>query len=257
MEKKLYDPVTHAQAIRWRPVTTLVINETEKIIKSVRELKSNVDKVSITGNDKMLDGWLNEREREEFVNKIMEYQQAVQQGVDSVVMDSVSRKWLLLDLQQIKGTLLVWAERNRIEKVVRSLLEQTDWTSTKLILAKIENDILIAETKLIKIFNRQIASYTYGMVEKYSVVATQNSSVLKKGGILEITAGVGTFTTPDSAQILINGKKFPFNSENVVVYRKRLNASPGSYSIPVKIRLMRLDSSLIWLNKEIKYTVIE
>lgn len=88
-----------------------------------------------------------------------------------------------------------------------------------------------------------------------SVLVGQSSQVVRKGGELIITAGVGTFSPVSSPKILINGKRIYLNEHALAEYRLRVSTLKGKYTVPVKIKYMNQDGEEVSQEFEIEYEV--
>lgn len=106
----------------------------------------------------------------------------------------------------------------------------------KAILAKFQNDTRIAENRIVTFCNEQIGS-TDGdwFYDYYSAIVGQSSNIIKPGGELKISAGVGSYSRAVQPKIRINGMLVPLNEEAVATYKLKVPQKPGEYKVPVLI----------------------
>lgn len=123
------------------------------------------------------------------------------------------------------------------------------------LLSKFENNVLILENQLVTFCNLQ-----QGYIDEYfstiSILIGQNSNYLKGGDELEITAGIGAFSSTVKSEIMINDK--PIQVVNgVAVYKIKTQQKAGKYFIPVKIEYVAEDGRKEVVTKNISYTILE
>jgi hypothetical protein len=123
-------------------------------------------------------------------------------------------------------------------------------------LNKIQADILITENELIKYCDDH-AELIIDSYDKYSVIIAQNSSCVKKGQWMEITAGVGAFSISAEPKITCNGIDIPLGDGGAAVYRVKADGNPGNYSIPVKVEFVKPDGTRSIIAKKIRYTIAD
>jgi len=124
------------------------------------------------------------------------------------------------------------------------------------VLAKFENDIRNTESKLI--------SYCYyrsfPMIDRYEAFQTLvgiNSSCVKAGDVIEINAGVGSFSVASQPKFTIDGKIISCNENGIIVYKFKSPLKAGKYYKSVKIEYTKPDGTKEVRTKNIEYTVIE
>lgn len=104
---------------------------------------------------------------------------------------------------------------------------------------KAKNDVLILESQFSEYFNNK-----FGMIiedcTQFSAIVGQNTSHLREGEILEVTAGIGSYTVAAKPTFKINGQIIPPNAEKIAVYKLRVEGN-GKKSIPVKIIFIGID----------------
>jgi len=89
----------------------------------------------------------------------------------------------------------------------------------------------------------QIGVLDGGGFQVFSAIAAQNTTFLKSGELLEITAGVGSFSVAARPKITIDGKNIPLDPDGTAIYRIKAPGKPGKHVIPVKIEFVKPDGS--------------
>jgi len=105
--------------------------------------------------------------------------------------------------------------------------------SSTFIIEKTKNEILYLESILSQYLNEQL-----GLMERsYTVFSTllgQNTTHLRSGEILEITAGLGSYTLAANPKFIINGNVVNPDGEARVSYKLKVSGK-GKQNVPVKI----------------------
>ena len=123
------------------------------------------------------------------------------------------------------------------------------------LLSKFENNVLIIENQFVTFCNFQ-QSYRDIFFSTFNTLIGQSSNYLKGGDELEITAGVGAFSTTNNPKITVNDKLIPLEN-GVAIYKIKAQLKAGKYFIPVKIEYITEDGRKEVVTKNISYTVIE
>ena len=105
-------------------------------------------------------------------------------------------------------------------------------------------------------FNALVPQPYHGF-EAFYPLTTINSSNLKAGQPIEITAGLGGFSVVSKPTFVINGKNMPLNTDGVAVYNTIATGKPGRHFIPVTITYFKPDGSQSSISKKIEYTISE
>lgn len=134
--------------------------------------------------------------------------------------------------------------------------KNTSDESSRAFLTELQNRIKNLELKTVTFCNEQIGSTDgEGFFTSYSFIVGQNYKVLNQGTQLEITAGVGAFSTASNPEIKINGIPVDINESGYCVYKKKINKSPGNYSLPIQISYTDQDGKKQIITKTLEYTV--
>ncbi len=123
-----------------------------------------------------------------------------------------------------------------------------------LFLNKFKNDIYTFENDIITYCNGVTTPiiHTYNA---FSVIIVQSSNIVKKGDIIEITAGVGEFSIAATPKIVIDNKVSPINESAFTTYKLKAQNKAGYYTVPVRITYTKSDGMMESKNYTIGYTV--
>jgi gliding motility-associated protein GldM len=121
------------------------------------------------------------------------------------------------------------------------------------ILSKFQNDVRTSENKVVAFCHEQVGKVSVRF-DKFAAIIGQSSNYIMPGQEIEVTAGVGAFSTKASPQISIGGKTVQVD-ENGVAKIKVPTAGVGQHSIPVHISYTDQDGKQQVIDKTIPYTV--
>jgi hypothetical protein len=102
-----------------------------------------------------------------------------------------------------------------------------------MVLTEFQNSVRVFENRTIAFCRQQIPSSDVFFM--YSPLIAQNSTYLKAGETLEITAGVGGFVGQANPKFKIRGMALDINDSGFVRYTMKAPLQPGTYSIPLEI----------------------
>lgn len=125
-------------------------------------------------------------------------------------------------------------------------------------LNKLQNNIRINENKMLLFCNENIN--TDLIIEdftSYSAIVAQNTSCPMPGELIEITAGVGSFSTLNKPEITINNKLIALEYDGAARYKIKSSRKPGKHYIPVKIEYTDQDGKSLTIQKTVEYTVMK
>lgn len=122
-------------------------------------------------------------------------------------------------------------------------------------LSKFENDT--------KIMENQFVSYCHNKSSPVMIIddfvaplVSQSSTNVKGGDEIEITAGVGAFSTVMKPVISIRGKSLQLGEDGTALYKLKAPLEPGKYSLPVTFQYTKADGTSGVMIKEVGYTVV-
>lgn len=125
--------------------------------------------------------------------------------------------------------------------------------SSSLIFEKVKNDILYLELISSQYFNEQLGL----MIKNYttfSALLGQNTTHLRSGETLEITAGVGSYTVAANPRFIINGITVTPDSNARGTYKLKVSGK-GKKSLPVRIQFTSQNGSPEFHDFNIDYFV--
>lgn len=271
IEAKFKDPRTHRDAEIWQPRADMVTKGTDSIALFIEKLKSELLKQSDSlrkANAPIVEE-LYETNGNGYVllNKLSTFKESIP-GIFKI-NDFFDKPYLVNNLKRDLGFLLDTismlpgygaslseSQRNIYKK---KWVEENFAGSTSLLtmmqLNKIKSEVLAAERVLVSYFNSQIkASYICGGPFPLAVI---NSSYVKSGQSIEVTAGIGQFNEAAKANVTIDGKEIKLNSDDVAQYRFKATGKPGKHIIPVSIMYYMADGTKAQVRKNIEYIIAE
>lgn len=94
-----------------------------------------------------------------------------------------------------------------------------------------------------------------GFFTSYQAIVGQSSSYVKAGEKIEITAGIGSFSTQERPVITINRNNVSLRETGAAVYSFKASNKPGKHFVPVKIEFTNQDGQKMTQEFNVKYTV--
>src|SRR5215218_2955780 len=120
-------------------------------------------------------------------------------------------------------------------------------------LSKFQNDVKTSENKVVAFCHEQVGKVAVRF-DTYAAVIGQSSSYVMPGQEIEITAGVGAFSTGAKPEITINGSRAALEADGAA--RAKFTAGGvGQHTVPVTIVYMDQDGKRQTITKNIEYTV--
>lgn len=134
-----------------------------------------------------------------------------------------------------------------------SYFHMTPTVAALTILSKFQNNARNAENTLVNYAHSKIGSVAF-VYDKFAAVVGQSSSYLMPGEKMQITAGVGAFSSAAQPQITIGGAPVAINADGVAI--KEFSADGGGErSIPVTVAYTKPDGTKESKSYTIKYAV--
>lgn len=124
-------------------------------------------------------------------------------------------------------------------------------------LRKFQNNVRVLENKLVTYCFNQILSYSGCGFSVFNPIIGQSSTYVKGGDIIEITAGIGSFSATASPQITIDNKKVEINESAVAIYKLTAASKAGKYLVPVVIEFIKPDGAKGTFSTKLEYKVKE
>lgn len=129
-----------------------------------------------------------------------------------------------------------------------------DSSLDRLTLKRIENDIELSEYRVIHYCLNNTAELILDRHRMWPIVSV-SSQIVKPGGTIGITAGMGEFSAEAAPIIFINNKIVPLTDYTTAISEVHAPEKPGRYKIPVKIEFTNPDGSKSYFSKTIAFDV--
>ena len=272
LEYKLQDPQTKTKAEVWQPKSKQLQKLSTEFKHAIdtlcRELKIEAGQKAgkvlydVT-NKKLVTALFQNRGRAlELLNRLIVYKISILSITkpEEFVDNPILKKDLTDHIDTLKINLLTYAEaNNKPRKDTNNLVKWFQNASVAGaigILAKIQNDALMAENNLLNYFNSMVVS-NYDGFDVYHELITQNSKYLRTGQTIEIKAGVGAFSLRAKPTIKINKIAIPIDMEGLSTYTMIINNKPGKYFIPVSVEFTKPDGTKNMISKNVAYEVVQ
>ena len=243
---KLAKGISHEQATIWYPKAIKVKEKSESLFQQLEDIKNSIKKDSLQKQNNYFDKTV----LHTLYNTLLKYKTEVL-NVDSEVYYTFYNNLTI--------TSGAFDSTEKTEKEFTELYFFMNTSSPKQLIAtvsKLQNNIKITENAIITFCERKINNSFCGY-DVFEDLVSLNYKHLKLGEKLEVTAGIGSFSTLVLPQIFINGKKRNLNAEGFVKYKINVPNKPGKYFIPVKINFKKPDGTNATLKKQIEYNVDE
>ncbi len=260
LKEQLADSRNWESTIIWQPKAMYIKELSDSIIKYIRELKEELKNEAGTdkpgdngssqeGNLTVTDHVFESHGRgKELFEKLLKYRQdvlLVDSGLNEMFRDNV-----IIFIGNFDYT------RNDKAAFIKTYFNNIPLIATNAMLSKFENNVKIIENRLVTYcYNR-----TFIIDEHYTVfraIVAQSSNYVKAGDEIEITAGVGSFSTASQPKFMIDGKLISGDENGIVVYKFKTPSKAGKYSKAIKIEYTKPDGTKESMTKNIEYTVIE
>lgn len=121
------------------------------------------------------------------------------------------------------------------------------------ILSKFQNDVKTAENRVVQHCHNKVGEVAVRF-DTYAAIVGQNSTYLMPGQELEITAGVGAFSTGAKPTVTIAGKSMQVGPDGTVT-TKLPGGGIGAHTIPVVINYTDQEGNPQTIKKDIEYKV--
>jgi hypothetical protein len=125
-------------------------------------------------------------------------------------------------------------------------------------LSKLQNDLLLAESSLVEYCKNTIARdallFDYDVPHAMTLLSCTH---VKAGQPIELTAGIGMFSEASKPAIMIDGKEYRLREDHLVNYRFIATGKPGNYFLPVRIGYNKQDGSYAYFDQQLEYTIVQ
>lgn len=121
-------------------------------------------------------------------------------------------------------------------------------------LSKFENDVKNCEALVVDFCHRKVGEVEI-VYDQFKVFAGTNSNYLMPGQQLEITAGIGSFSSKAQPDITVDGQRIPVDPATGAALYKTNVGGTGSYTKKIVINFTKPDGSKSTETKDVTYTV--
>jgi hypothetical protein len=258
LKNRATDPMFVSKTTIWLPKATSIHDQSKKLLLFIDQLRTLLQneagvfpgkKVIVYNGDNMdapVRLFSQQKKGEELYNNLKEYKSNVLNVDPAMSIEFNDKLVILSDPFDNKPS--------SPEEFTKAVFAHTPTQSALAILSRFQNNILLAENKLLT----YCELHTDMIIESFEVfrfIATINSSFVKAGQQIEVYAGVGAFSNTAKADIIINGKKAPVEADGVATYKLRAPDQPGEHEIIVKVEYFNPAGERRTAMKTLRYTV--
>lgn len=212
LQDKLYDQYTREKAGWWFPKAEQVVKYSKNMydyIESLKQAKSfTADKINTL-----------DAELKNYKEELLKIDSTIRFEFENSIVIPQS----LTDTSNFKQ-----------KDFYTTFFKNSSIEASLALLSKFQNNVKIAENKLVYYCFSRCGSMGRPF-EVDSPLITQNSSLFKPGGQLQIKAGVGFFTKKGEPVVTINNKSIEIGENGYASYKTKTPLTPGKYKVPVRV----------------------
>lgn len=223
LKSKLFEPTTSERAKIWYPTA-------EKIKSLTTEAYSSID-----SSFKVFDEANLEKSKSKLLELAKKYETSILQVNPELWQNFKNEFATLIDSNYFKNF--------------------TTAKSNKEFQDKINNTISIIANRTISFCNLKTSPGCILRYEKFSVLIGQNSKHFKSGDKIEITAGVGSFSSASQPIINIDNETISINEFGYAEFKKVIQGSNGKHIIPIIISYYSPDGTQKTTKHEVEYFI--
>lgn len=248
LQEKLIDPATAYRAQVWQPKAAQIQTFASEVENYLAQLKKQLRQAA-TADVKAKDAV----GKNLFVTKGTDrklYQMLISFKAKSLAIDTLIKN-------EFAGTFYdsAFEKTSENENVFRqNYFLNTDYATVQAMLSQLLATITAAENKLLNFCLEQCPDNS-DYFEVYSAIIGQNSSYVRKGEKMEITAGVGIFSFKAQPRVIINGDTVAMTENGTAQYHFKALAKAGKHMIPVRIDCFDQYGKKQMITKNVEYTV--
>lgn len=223
--ENLVEPISMDKALIWQPKVTLIEKESHLIFDLINKqrLKENID-------------W-------EILAKDLKSSKEKILSIDLKLTKEFEYKIKRLD-----------EPLDSLEKIGKlNFLNSISQNNQKAILLKVYNRIKIIENDLMRYCFYNSKGYTCGF-DKFGILVGQSTTHLRAGEQIEVSAGVGAYSTASKPYITIASKKVEA-IDGIATFKTKVNGKIGKHFIPVKIEFIDENGKPLTKTLNVEYTI--
>lgn len=263
MEYKTHQPIYKAKANVWFPVMKKVEASTDTLIEVVEKLKGEAAKQTDAlklDNVAILS----------LLNKLASFKDNIPayfNFMDSIESPKV-REYLKRDCKNICKSspllpgytdVLNTEQRSAyINKWIDKNLHRSTALMTTVVLNKLENDLLYTRSILMDRCSLMVGACDGpGSYSEYHAIAVLNSTYVRRGQTIEVTAGMGGFSFARRPRVTINGNEVKLDDNAKAVHRFKADGKPGKHSLAVKIEFTNDLGAPDYMSQNLEYEIAD
>jgi hypothetical protein len=242
LEDKLYNPWSKEKAGIWLPIAKKVSKISENALEYLDSLESSI-RESERSSTEIFDGGQNEKK---LYARLIGYRENLLHS-ESIINEQLSN-WLILINNHYDSLLMTGNFK------ARDFLGSIDGQKTVAFIQMIKINFKLNEETCLALCDEQVPKNFDGFTV-YAPIIGQNSSYLKPGENLEITAFISFVAEVIRPKIWINRKLIKLSDDGAAHYSTNNTNLPGKYSIPIRIEFTNADNKRDTVLRMIKYEV--
>jgi gliding motility-associated protein GldM len=121
------------------------------------------------------------------------------------------------------------------------------------ILSKFQNDVKNSESQMVDYIHTQVGKVKL-VFDQFQAIAQASRTYAMPGDEIEITAGVGAFSTAAKPKIYVGGQLQNLTADGTADFKTTASGA-GDHTVDVKIEFIKPDGTPATVNKTVKYTV--
>ena len=257
LQAKLNDAGTRDKALVWQPKAKNVQDESKKLYDYIQGLKDRI--LTESGGDPKdptkrykednLDIatriMIEKGQGQQLLHNLTDYKSFIL-GLDAKIKDKFQNS-LPINLEAPKSS-------NRAGKTWEgAYFHMVPTVAALTILSKFQNDVKTSENNVVSFCHEQVGKVEVQQ-DAYAAIAVADATYVLPGQDINVTAGVGGFSTKVSPTIAINGQRVSVASDGTAKM-KITGSALGSHTIPVHIEYTDQNNKVIKVDKTIEYTV--
>jgi len=245
LEKKKNDFSTKERASAWEAKIQPVLHKSMATCAYITSLRNKLPQATDKDADAIARSiFLTRQESRSLLNRMRTYRKDIL-AIDIRVNEDLG-KTILPD----------FAESREKEWMDCFTKDKTTCSEVLLLLAKLETDIRIAENK-IAAYCDNMAMTLVDYISGYEVIIGQSTNVVLPGNKIDITAGVGAFSSSIQPKVIIGNMPVPVDESGVANYSVIAQRKPGRYSVRVKMSFFNARTGKNeTVEKDIVYSVV-
>ena len=134
-----------------------------------------------------------------------------------------------------------------------SYFHMTPTIASLTILSKFQNDVKNSESQMVDYIHSQIGKVKL-VFDQFQAIAQASRTYAMPGDEIEITAGVGAFSTAAKPKIYVGGQLQTLTADGTADFKTTASGA-GEHSVDVKIEFTKPDGTPTSVSKVVKYTV--